>query len=262
MDGWIFDIDGAVTSIETRKLEHPQILEHIVEKLKDGEYVDIITGRELSWLREGVLDQLENLIENKNLLDLVRIECEFGGVSVTYEKGESKVFKEEKFALPENLLKRLREILNEQFSDVFFDPGKETHFIAEIKHELNPANFGAKKRELAEKIKKVLEEMDLDDQIEVREDALAVNIKNRRLNKHLAADKFLKWLDEKGVKSEAFYVFGDSTSDLQIAEELHSQGRKVVFVYTGEDELGKYPFEISITNAKYDKGTLEYLQSN
>src|SRR3989344_6306712 len=159
MDGWIFDIDGAVTSIETRKLEHPQILEHIVEKLKDGEYVGIITGRELSWLREGVLDQLENLIENKNLLDLVRIECEFGGVSVTYEKGETKVFKEEKFALPENLLKRLREILNEQFSDVFFDPGKETHFIAEIKHELNPVNFGAKKRELAEKIKKVLEEM-------------------------------------------------------------------------------------------------------
>lgn len=262
MKTWIFDVDGVITNLQTRKVEHPEILDHIVQRLKSGEPVGIITGRELEWLRIGVVKEIENLVEDKNLLDLLCIECEFGGISVRHENGDSSKEKDKDFSIPQELISKLKEILSSEFGDVFFDPGKETHFTAEIKHELNPKDYDDRKEELAQKLQKVVDEMGLSDEIEVHVDALAVNVKHKKLNKHLATDKFLKWLHGKNIEPEIYYVFGDSKTDLQIAEELHSQNKKVKFIYTGKDDLGNLPFEIVRTTKHYDEGTLEYLLSN
>ena len=117
-------------------------------------------------------------------------------------------------------------------------------------------------QKIVEKLSELVTKLGLGDEIEVHQDTIAVNVKNKRLNKHQATKKFLEWLATKEIEPELFYVFGDSQSDLQIGEELCDQGKKVKFIYTGKDDLGNLPFEVVRPSKLYDEGTLEYLKSN
>lgn len=264
MNAWIFDVDGVITNLDTRKVEHPKILEKIIEKLQLNEPVGIITGRALPWLQERVLNLIEKQVKNLFALDNLCIEAEFGGISVIYDHGQKNESIEANLSISLEVLSQLEKLVKKDFSDVMFvDSDKRTHFTAEMKEDIRADLFKQKKKELVEKLKKIIDEHGLSETVEIHEDAIATNVKNNKLNKYLAANKFLKWLRTRKIEPELFYVFGDSTSDLQIGEKLHSQGKKVKFVYTGKDEdLGKLPFEVIRPSKRYDEGTLEYLSSS
>ena len=149
----------------------------------------------------------------------------------------------------------------EKFGDVVFFDLKKTFFTAEMKDGGNIEIFKARQKEIAEELQKLVEKSGLNDSVEVHQDTIAVNVKNKKLNKHLATQKFLEWLAIKKIEPDTFYVFGDSASDLQIGEELNNQGKKIKFIYTGAEDLGSLPFEIIKTQAKFDQGTVEYLLS-
>lgn len=260
MKAWLFDVDGVITNLQTRKVEDPQIIQQIVGKLEAGEPVGIITGRALSWLSGRVLSLIEKQIKNPSILNNLCIEAEFGGISVVYDHGQKNESIEADLSISLEVLSQLEKLVKKDFSDVMFvDSGKRTHFTAEMKEGVESDLFKEKQKELVGKLKKIIDKHGLSGTVEIHEDAIATNVKNKKLNKHLAADKFLKWLQEKGIEPELYYVFGDSTSDLQIGEELHNQDEKVKFIYTGKDELGDLPFEIIKPNKLYDEGTLEYL---
>ena len=263
MKAWIFDVDGVITNLATRKVEHPQIVQKIVEKLEAGEPVGIITGRALPWLSERVLSLIEKQTKNPSVLNNLCIEAEFGGISVIYDHGQKNEAIETNLSISLEILSQLEKLVKKDFSDgMFVDSGKRTHFTAEMKESVGSDLFKQKQKELVEKLKKIIDEHGLSEIVEIHEDAIATNVKNKKLNKHLATQKLLTWLTGRNLNPEIFYVFGDSTSDLQIGEELNKQNKKVEFIYTGTDDLGDQPFEIIKTKEKFDEGTLEYLSNS
>ena len=72
----------------------------------------------------------------------------------------------------------------------------------------------------------------------------------------------LKIFAKKGITPSRFITFGDSPADIEMADELATRKKEVVFVYTGDKEqLGEitkpYPIDFA---AGYTQGTLEYLK--
>ena len=65
---------------------------------------------------------------------------------------------------------------------------------------------------------------------------------------------------QRNIDIERFVTFGDSPADAEMANQIYSQGKPLIYVYVGEKPLEEsYPFETYITQEKFDKGTLEYL---
>ncbi len=260
MKAWLFDVDGVITDINTKEVKYPQILQKIVERLINNEPVGIITGRTLPKIINKIIAPIEKMASSNNVLDLLSAQGEFGGSSIEYKNGERLILSEERFFLSEELIQKGKGII-EKFGDVVFFDLKKTFFTAEMKDGGNIEIFKARQKEIAEELQKLVEKSGLNDSVEVHQDTIAVNVKNKKLNKHLATQKFLEWLAIKKIEPDTFYVFGDSASDLQIGEELNNQGKKIKFIYTGAEDLGSLPFEIIKTQAKFDQGTVEYLLS-
>lgn len=260
MKSWIFDVDGVITDLYTKEVRHFEILEMIGDKLSNEIPVGIITGRALSTLERAIIDPLEKILKGDGRLDMLNYQGEFGGLTIEYHNGKKEVKVDFDYALPRKLISKGEEIINKYRSNVFFAP-KQTFLTAEMHDKGNIAEFKSAQEEIAQEMKKLVEEFHLQNSVEVQNDQIAVNVKNKKLNKHLATNKFLSWLMHKKLNPDIFYVFGDNESDLQIGEELYENGKKLKFIYTGDKELKKYPFEIVKTKEKFDDGTVEYLSS-
>ena len=258
MTAWIFDIDGVIVNFNTKKVEYPQILQKISNILERNEPVALISGRSISKVLDMVIEPIENLIKQKDKLDLLTFEGEFGAVSLKYTKNKQEINYDTEYSPPDELISEGKKI-SEEFSDYVFFDLKKTFFTGEIKNGVSNDSFKSVQPKIKEKLQKLIDDMSLSDLFEVHQDNNAVNVKNKKLNKHLATQKFLDWQNTKKINPEIYIVFGDSESDLQIGQELYDQGKNLEFIYTGEDEIEEKPFKI-IKVGKFDLGTLEYLQ--
>ncbi len=261
MNAWLFDVDGVITNLATRKVEYPQIIQKIVEKLQNNEPVGIITGRALPWLYNGVLSEIEDQTKPQGLSNLFA-SPEFGAITIDYAEGKRVENIDKTLLIPSSLINACRSIVG-SYKDVFYvDEEKITHFTLAVHKGIDESVFKTKQIELVEKLSELVIKLGFGDEIEVHHDSIAINVKNKKLNKHLATQKLLIWLKGKNSNPELFFVFGDSKSDLEMGEELFNQGKKFTFVYVGEGEIKQKPFEVVRTTRLYDEGTLEYLTSN
>ncbi len=98
--------------------------------------------------------------------------------------------------------------------------------------------------------------------------SIATDVESGYIGKALVADRFLQFLRDKGIKPEKFVAFGDSISDLEMADELLRRNQQAEFVYVGPEEKleearakGKIKDDEVIRNVGgFTKGTLEYLR--
>ena len=179
---WIFDIDGVVTNPSEKKVGEPEILVHIVNKLKIKEPVAFNTGRSLPWLIERVINPLLNMVEDKSILENFIAVGEKGGAWLTFDK-EGTI----------------------------------------LQHKENSIHVG----------------------------------------KGFATDRILEWLKKKGIKPKQFIAFGDSPSDIAMANRLHEKNLSFTFIFVdnkGELKGVKFPFPIIYTKDRFDKGALEFLR--
>jgi len=260
MKAWIFDVDGVIANLQTKKVEHPQILEKIAEKLESHEPVGIFTGRTTETILNILLKPLERYVEKKSNLDFLVFEGEFGAASLRYKNGEKVLNYDMSFSPPEDLIEKGMKIISDYKYMVFFN-SKKTFYTAEMNDDISIELFRTKQDEIAQKLQKIVNELNLSDKFEVHQDTIAINVKHKRLNKHLATQKFLTWLNSKNLNPDFYYAFGDSDSDFQIGQELFDQNKKLSFIYTGEKEIEDKPFSV-IKVGGFDKGALEYLKAN
>ncbi len=261
MNAWLFDVDGVITNLQTRKVEHPQIIQKIVEKLQNNEPVGIITGRSLPSLSNKVLSKIENQTKPQDLSNLFA-SPEFGAITIDYSKGKRVENIDKTLLIPSSLINECRSIAD-NYKDVFYvDEEKITHFTLAVHKGIDENVFKTKQIELVKKLGKLVTKLGLGNEIEVHHDSIAINVKNKKLNKHLATQKLLSWLMGKNSNPELFFVFGDSKSDLEMGEELFNQSKKFTFVYVGEGKIKETGFKITRTSKLYDEGALEYLLSN
>lgn len=190
MKAWIFDVDGVITNLATRKVEHPQIIQQIVGKLEAGEPVGIITGRARPWLSNRVLGEIEKQTKSQDLSNLFA-SPEFGAITINYKEGKRVENIDKALLIPSSLIDACRSIAG-SYKDVFYvDEEKITHFTLAVHKGIDENVFRAKQIELVEKLSELVTKLGLGDKIEVHHDSIAINVKNKKLNKHLATQKLL-----------------------------------------------------------------------
>lgn len=263
---YIFDIDGVLTDINTHKIEEKYLLDFIVDILNKNQPIAFNTGRPLIWVREELLNTIENEIKDISLLKNLFIAVEKGGEWLQFDKnGIEKVSKDNSIIVPPKLINELHKLVNEKYpNELFYDETKETMITIQKGHDISIDEFNKILPVLYKKITIILKAHDPGKKFKLVPTTLDIDIESVGVGKDFAMGKILKWINNMQLKPEEFITLGDSISDLDMAIHLNKQGHQVRFVYVGEKEINEkdYNFPIIITLEKYDKGTLEYLQAN
>lgn len=260
MRAWLFDVDGVLTNIFTKKVEHPELIRLICEKLEKDEPVGIITGKRISKTLDGLVNLIRDEVKNTDKLKYLHAEAEFGSVEVYFINGVEKMRFDESYELPEELTEKGKEII-ESYKDFVFFNQKKYFYTAEMNHEGDHDEFKKIQSEIAKKLEDLIESFGLTESIEAHQDTIAINVKRRDLNKHLATRNLINWLRRENLNPDEFFVFGDSESDFQIGDELFEENKNLEFIYVGEKEAPQKPYKITRIG-EFDAGTLKYLQSN
>jgi len=90
---WIFDVDGTISNPQEKKITEPDIIHTMLGKLKAGQPVAVISGRDLEWIIQNVVRPIEEygLKHNSDLLHNLFVSGEFGNTSLTYRYGKRNI---------------------------------------------------------------------------------------------------------------------------------------------------------------------------
>ena len=261
MKAWLFDVDGVLTNPE-EKIANPQILSEIARRLENGDPVALATGRSTDFMRIRVVDPLKELLNNPNQLQNFLAVGEKGGVWMSYSEGKEQENVDPEIYMPQELVKKVKSLIKEEFSDVmFFDETKRTMISTEMNDGADMDKYHERQKALNEKLKEFIKDSQ---GLELDPSVIATDIQHKHVGKDLAVRHVLEWLRERGIKLSQVIAFGDSKSDIAMAEEVHRQGLPVKMIFVGKPsdiEGMEKPFPVVMTSKLFDKGTLEFLQN-
>lgn len=261
---WVFDVDGVITDPQEKRVTEPEILDQIVKRLERGEPVALNTGRSIEWVKNRVLNPLIEKVKDKKILQNLLTVGEKGGTWAEFDKqGNLIESKDDSISVPDKLKNEIRDLISNKYSDgMFYDESKQTMISTEMKDGHSLDDYREKQKILTSKLKTLLTNKGLNDKFKVDPTTIAVDVENKFVGKHFAVKRVIEWLKSRGIKPQQYIAFGDSfKSDVPMAEAIHSQGLPVEFVYVGKENIdtSAFPFTINQTQAKFEKGTLEFL---
>ena len=263
---FILDCDGVLTDPVVKCVTRLDVFTALGERLDRGEVVTINTGRSIAWLiRNGIIDFVERAVHNKANLERFMVVCEKGASWVTFIGGVIRTNIDKSITVPEAVREDVYDLVQDHFLDcMFWDPTKLTMISVEMIDGLPVDAFQKRQAELVVELKAIL---DLPEhrplQLEIDPSTIATDIQDRRAGKHLGARRIVDWLERRGLAPEHFVTIGDSQSDTAMAEELQD-AHAVDFVYVGDParfNAGALRCRVVQTNARFELGTLEYLES-
>lgn len=261
---FLFDVDGVITNPVEKKVIEPELFDELAKLLSNGIPVALVTGRALPWVVEHVVTPLTNLIENKSIFDRFFVSGEFGASQIRWKNGEIYHLVDNTIALPEGLVHELKEAAKPYTDTQHIDPDKETMVSIEMNDGLMVEQFKPEQLKLAKALEAPLKRYNSEGKFEIHIDRIATNIKNKTTNKRYAAQQVNEWLLGIGLQPQQYFAFGDSSSDREMADELHAEGKSITFIFVGnEEELGTRGegYKTVITQKHCDEGTLEFLKS-
>jgi hydroxymethylpyrimidine pyrophosphatase-like HAD family hydrolase len=262
-----FDIDGVITEPVTGEVE-PEVVNEIVAILERGEPVAFNTGRGLNWVLRDILPYFEARVSKRSILNRLCIVYQKGAFRVTFdEKGvqEKLVVAPSIALLPNSFREEAMQLIATKYAKTMF-PGEEKEAILspQFKPGADFAQYKADQTRLVDELQAMLQRFGLHDQFRIDPTRIATDIEDRYLGKALGAQRVLEWLKEHALHPGYFVTFGDSKSDVGMAEEIFRQGFPVELVFVGEKgqlQGMQLPFPVSFTQALCEKGTIEYLKS-
>lgn len=270
MNVYIFDVDGVISDPKEKRPTIEGVLDIIADKLSKNEPVALNTGRSLSWMIERVITPLLLKVKDKKSLQNFFAVGEKGGTWLTFdEEGRMEQHKDDSISVPSELQERVKQLVAEEFSETtFYDASKETMistemidgFTTEEREQLyRPAQQG-----LVPRLEELLSERGMEASFKVDPTTIATDVENKHVGKDFAVRRILTWLELRGVVTPGkFIAFGDSKSDIPMAEELHRQGLSVELVFVGDKPINSddFPFPVTVTKGHFEQGTLEYLST-
>lgn len=263
----LFDIDGVITEPMTGAVAF-EVVDAIVDTLERDEPVAFNTGRGLNWILRDILPHFEARLSKRSVMNKLCIVYQKGAYRVAFnEKGELEMpVAAPDVVLPPNSLRtEVQELIDTKYSASMF-PGekKEAVLSPQMRPGVDLEIYKAEQAKLVEDLQEMLLQYGLDTQFRVDPTRIATDVEDKRLGKALGARQILIWLAERGLQPQYFIAFGDSQSDVGMAEEIYHNGFFVDFVFVGGKELLKempFPFRVIFTQMSCEKGTLEYLKS-
>ncbi len=236
---YVFDADGVLTDDNLDMV--PEILDILTKQLIAGQPIAINTGRNVAWITDHILRPIKSSLQasgNLEALQNIVAYAEMGAFQITYNEDgdEVQTIADNVVPLPDDIRAEIDELL-------IADPAM---FVGEIKQVYHAPQIdesvvkrGSKPAEAAKKKAQILiEDMfksrGIDDFI-ILDAGIALVVHHKDLGKQLGMERALKWFKEtQGVDAEEVTAFGDSTSDIPMADKAHELGRKTRFVFVGE----------------------------
>jgi hypothetical protein len=266
----MFDVDGPLSDPVEKRIIYDELVTSLSDRLAANEPVFLNTGRSTEWIMERVTPRIREQLQDISSLRNLVIIGEKGGTWVTFnEQGEAHHGKSAAISIPEAVNEAAKKLVTEKYSDcMFFDATKQTMMSIEMHEGYDLQMFKDRQRELVEDLNALLAETGIDNTYKVDATTIATDVESPYAGKALGADRSLQWLRDSNIKTGQFVAFGDSISDLEMADELQRKGLPVQFVYVGDPEkleeakaARKIKDENIIINVGgFSQGTLDYLQ--
>lgn len=276
---FILDVDGVVTDPTEKKVTEPEIFTQLENHLNKGNIIALNTGRSNEWMIERVINPLASKLSDKKALKNFFAVGEKGLTWASFNlQGEliQGVFNKEGqpvegFDLGEfldietvehfkTLGNEARELIRRKYShSTFFDNSKKAMVSTEMKDGYNQPDFAREQKEFTSELHNILSDLNLVGKFNVDPTTIATDIQVPFAGKHLGAKRILSWLKSQNSAPAHYIAVGDSSSDLEMADELHSQGKSVDFYYVNPKKplSVEKPYSIHVTNKEFGNGTLE-----
>lgn len=262
----IFDVDGVITNPQEKRITEPEILDQIIKRLEKGEPVSLNTGRSLVWMVDRMINPLLEKVKDKKILKYFFASGEMGATWITFsEEGVMEYHKDDLISVPKSLQERVRKLIETKYSDsMFYDESKETMITTEMKDGYSVEKYKKFQDSQNQELRDLVQQENLSQEIIVDSTTIATNVENKYVGKGFAVKRIVEWLRNIRIKPQRYLAFGDSfRSDMPMAQEINLQGLPIEFVYVGKENVDSsaYTFTIHQTQAKFEKGTLEFLKN-
>ncbi len=263
----IFDIDGVITNPLTGAVE-PDVLEEIAARLQHGDPVALNTGRGIALVMERIIAPLAERLANPAMLHHICIMHEKGALRTTFnEAGEQQApVLASGIVVPSPALRAdILALLADEFLQTMFPGDTKVAIISpEMRSGVDYAAFQRDQQRLVQRLASLLIQHGCAADFRIDPTRIATDVEDRHVGKGLGIQRILEWLEHQRLFPSSFTAFGDSVSDIAMAEELHRRALSANMVFVGEPELlaGRtFPFPLICTQARCEQGTAEYLRS-
>ncbi len=287
---FLLDVDGVVTNPVEKKVTEPRIFDSMIANLTQGNPVALNTGRSTDWMIERVVKPLNERIVDKSLLknffavgekgltwtsfapDGRLIQGVFNKDGLPVEGYDLSVFLDpttiEHF---KTLSQEAKDLIARKYShSTFFDASKKAMVSTEMHDGYDQPKYAAEQVEFDKELNAMLERLNLKDKFKTDPTTIATDIQLRHVGKHLGAQRVLDWLKRSKIAPKHFIAVGDSSSDIEMADELKKQGKSYEFRYVNpakplkpeqmKNEKGE-AYNITNSTAAFGNGLLEVFDS-
>lgn len=254
---FIFDVDGVITDPKEKRITNHKIVDLIIKLINKGNFVAFNSGRDTNWVKNSVLNSISVGLKNKSLLKDVIAIGEKGTSIMRFDGGWIEEI-DKKYSLPNELKKELKDFVLTTKS-MFYDENKHNMATLEMKDGYDIDSFVKERDSILPKVKQIVGEFN---DIIAEPTSIDIDIQHKDSGKHLGAKHILAFIDSKSLNPISFITIGDSESDLEMADELYTQGKNVEFWYVNPSKpIGvEKPYPIRVSEKEFTEGTLELLK--
>ena len=259
--GYLLDVDGVITDPVEKRVTNMMIIDELASKLVAGEPVGLNTGRSIQWIQTHILPLLTEKLEDKQVLQNLIIIGEKGGAWATFSNDGTMHHAQSKIKLASDLEQQVKELVARDYEDCMFigDP-KGTMISVEMRDNYDLAVFQQRQQDFARKAG-VLPAVIGATEWRIDKTSIATDFESIHSGKALGADRFIEFLKARDIVVGQIEAYGDSASDLAMADELARRGQGVHFVHVGTTQL-QTAKNYKITNVgNYTEGTARVLSS-
>lgn len=181
------------------------------------------------------------------------------------------------------LSKEAKDLISKEYShSTFFDTTKKAMVSTEMHDNYSQPQFAKEQEQFAQKVREMVKRLGLDGKFNVDPTTIATDIQlvkvperdttgrvtaEHQVGKHLGTKRILRWLQLNKVNPKLLVGVGDSSSDLEMEDELTKQGKPNEFWYVNPEKplsesqtLGpdkKPKSNLRFSKMSYSKGLLE-----
>ncbi|WP_110589025.1 hypothetical protein [Microbacterium suaedae] len=259
--GLLLDVDGPLSSTQTRTLRVPTLAPDLVAIAQAGCPVVFNTGRSTDFLRDRVIPPL--VAAGLRAEDPVWGVGEKGGTwfaldSTGGEATVGEVQRDDAVAPPAALVAAGREVA-ERFRDVvFFDETKRTMISLEQHVEVPNETFVARRTELVAAIEEQIDRLDVGDAITIYPTVISVDVEHVSSGKALGARRALDLISAQMTPPRRWFTAGDSGQDYDMSAQLHESGYDTTHLDVRPfGDVPEVPFRVIRERPRFDEGVAE-----
>ncbi|WP_156759686.1 hypothetical protein [Microbacterium karelineae] len=259
--GLLLDVDGPLSSTQTRTLRVPSLAPDLVAIAQAGCPVVFNTGRSTDFLAERVIPRLAEAGLTPE--DPVWGVGEKGGTWFSLASAGGAVavgetHRDDDIAPPAALVEAGREIAA-RFDDViFFDETKRTMISLEQHVEVPNETFVSRRTEIVAAFEEEIDRLGLAASMTIYPTVISVDVEHVASGKALGARRALELISARMDPPRWWFTAGDSGQDYDMSAQLHESGFDTTHLDVRPcGTVPDVPFRVIREQPRFDEGVAE-----